>query len=92
VDESSIDARFTGEKRIETTGSDITIDKSAPVNGRFVKLPNLDDKDAAEKAYNNLYAKMKALIADENARASDKEQVSEEIFQRMNEISPALAN
>jgi hypothetical protein len=91
VDESSIDARFTGEKRIETTGSDITIDKSAPVNGRFVKLPNLDDKDAAEKAYNNLYAKMKALIADENARASDKEQVSEEIFQRMNEISPALA-
>ena len=68
-----------------------TSPEDASTSGRFVQLPNLADNDEAEKAYNNFFNRLKALIRDKNEEVGRKEQLDEDIFQRLNDVSPVLA-
>lgn len=68
-----------------------TSPEDASTSGRFVQLPNLDDEDEAEKAYKNFFNRLKALIRDKNEEVGRKEQLDEDIFQRLNDVSPVLA-
>lgn len=63
----------------------------ASTSGRYVQLPNLADEDEAEKVYKNLFNRIKALIRDRNQEASQKEKLDEDVFQRLDEVSPVLA-
>ena len=63
----------------------------ASTSGRYVQLPNLADEDEAEKVYKNLFNRIRALIRDRNQEASQKEKLDEDVFQRLDEVSPVLA-
>jgi hypothetical protein len=63
----------------------------ASTSGRFVQLPNLADEDEAEKAYKNLFNRMKFLIKDRNQEVRQKEKLDEDVFQHLDEVSPVLA-
>lgn len=60
-------------------------------SGRFVQLPNLADENEAEKAYKNFLNRLRALIKDKNEEVGRKDQLDEDIFQRLDEVSPVLA-
>jgi hypothetical protein len=68
-----------------------TSPEDASTSGRFVQLPSLADENEAEKAYKNFFNRLKALIRDKNEEVGRKEQLDEDIFQRLNEVSPVLA-
>jgi hypothetical protein len=68
-----------------------TSPEDASTGGRFVQLPSLADENEAEKAYKNFFSRLKALIRDKNEEVGRKEQLDEDIFQRLNDVSPVLA-